>query len=241
MRLVDVPEMGYLHTDTWHGPPPHACATAERNTGSGIPCLGRGEIVYRGPCVFKGYYQMPDKTEETFDDEGWLCSGDIGIWTLEGNLKIVDRKKNIFKLAQGEYVAAEKVENALLGSPLLAQAFVYGDSYQSFLVAVLCVDPDVASARYGEAWEAMVRDPGSALHKDVAADIARLSAEKQLAGFEVVKGFLLESAPFSVENGLLTPTFKLKRHAVQAAYQQDIDALYAQGPNSGDAKTKSKL
>lgn len=84
--LVDVPEMGYLHTDTEH---------------KGQPCQGRGEIWVRGPIVFQGYYKEPEKTRETIDDEGWLHSGDIGLWTSKGQLQIIDRKKNIFKLSQG--------------------------------------------------------------------------------------------------------------------------------------------
>ena len=69
MRLVDVPEMGYLHTDTWHGSPLKPDATAARNHGDGVGCLGRGEICYRGPCVFKGYYKMPAATAETVDND----------------------------------------------------------------------------------------------------------------------------------------------------------------------------
>lgn len=84
--LVDVPEMGYLHTDTNH---------------KGQACQGRGEIWVRGPMVFKGYYKEPEKTRETVDEQGWLHSGDIGLWTAQGQLQIIDRKKNIFKLSQG--------------------------------------------------------------------------------------------------------------------------------------------
>lgn len=84
--LIDVPEMGYLHTDTQH---------------RGIPCQGRGEVCLRGPNVFKGYYRDTQKTKETIDEEGWLHSGDIGLWTPQGALKIIDRKKNLFKLSQG--------------------------------------------------------------------------------------------------------------------------------------------
>jgi long-chain acyl-CoA synthetase len=84
--LVDVPEMGYRHTDTDH---------------KGQPCQGRGEIWVRGPLVFKGYYKEPEKTRETVDEDGWLHSGDIGLWTAHGQLQIIDRKKNIFKLSQG--------------------------------------------------------------------------------------------------------------------------------------------
>ena len=84
--LVDVPDMGYLHTDTQH---------------KGQPCQGRGEIWVRGPTIFKGYYKEEAKTKETIDDEGWLRSGDIGLWTMNGQLQIIDRKKNILKLSQG--------------------------------------------------------------------------------------------------------------------------------------------
>ena len=84
--LADVPEMGYLKTDTIH---------------DGAPCHGRGEIWVRGPNVFKGYYMDEAKTRETVDEDGWLHSGDIGLWTEAGAIKIIDRKKNIFKLAQG--------------------------------------------------------------------------------------------------------------------------------------------
>jgi len=93
MVLIDVPEMGYLRTDTSH---------------RGQPCCGRGEICIRGPNVFLGYYKDPVKTAETIDKHGWLHSGDIGMWAPQGQLKIIDRKKNIFKLAQGEYIAPEK-------------------------------------------------------------------------------------------------------------------------------------
>ena len=87
IRLVDVPDMDYLSTDREHG---------------GKPCLGRGEICYRGRNVFKGYFKNAAKTAEAVDSEGWLHSGDIGLWTEKLELRIIDRKKNIFKLSQGE-------------------------------------------------------------------------------------------------------------------------------------------
>ena len=129
--LFDVPDMDYLSTDKFHG-----------DGEDKMPCLGRGEICLRGPNVFKGYYKDPVKTAETIDKHGWLHTGDVGIFTADGKLKIVDRKKNIFKLSQGEYVAAEKIENIYLKSSFVAQNFVYGDSLQSCLVAIVVLDPD---------------------------------------------------------------------------------------------------
>ena len=167
--LVDVPEMGYLHTDTSH---------------QGRPCKGRGEIWVRGPNVFKGYYKDEEKTRETINDEGWLMSGDIGLWTPQGQLAIIDRKKNIFKLSQGEYVAAEKIENVYAHSPLIGQSFVYGDSYQSCLVAIIVPDEEVVmkwAADSGDTSLANANMPtlckSPQLKDDIMADIKKLAAK----------------------------------------------------------------
>ncbi|CAN0362753.1 unnamed protein product, partial [Discosporangium mesarthrocarpum] len=171
--LVDVPEMGYLHTDTWHGDDPRGGGRG------GIPCRGRGEVCFRGTNVFVGYYKMEEKTREAFDNDGWLHSGDIGLWTADGALKIIGellaafgyRKKNIFKLSQGEYVAPEKIENVHSQSPLVAQSFVHGDSLRSSLVAVVVPDPDAAAA-----WASKNGVSGTVSMSELCAD-PRLKAQ----------------------------------------------------------------
>uniref|UniRef100_A0A4W5JV17 Arachidonate--CoA ligase n=1 Tax=Hucho hucho TaxID=62062 RepID=A0A4W5JV17_9TELE len=113
VKLVDVAEMNYLAAN------------------------GEGEVCVKGANVFLGYLKDPEKTEETIDANGWVHTGDIGKWLPNGTLKIVDRKKHIFKLAQGEYIAPEKIENIYTRSDAVAQVFVHGDSLQDVKKAIL--------------------------------------------------------------------------------------------------------
>eukprot|EP00948_MAST-09A_sp_MAST-9A-sp1_P001934 g1934.t1 len=240
IALFDVPEMGYLSTDTEHS--------------DGSPCDGRGEICFRGYNVFAGYYKMPEKTRDTVDKDGWLHSGDIGVWTKEGKLRIVDRKKNIFKLSQGEYVAAEKLENFYLQSSLVAQSFVYGDSLQSKLVAIVVPDPEVlgpwAKEKLGKGsgsactlldrdsnYESLCNDPQvvAAVLKDMTA----VGKKCGFKGFEFARAIYLFPEPFSVDNNLLTPTFKLKRPIAKEYFAKQIKDMYeklAKGAEVGMSK-----
>jgi len=227
IRLQDVPDMGYLQTDTKHGEGAKAMA-----------CKGRGEICFRGTNIFKGYYKMPDKTAEAIDAEGWLHSGDIGLWTEDGRLKIIDRKKNIFKLQQGEYVAPEKIENINAQSAFVAQNFVYGDSLQRELISIITVDPDAAAAwggKNGKGNDVAKLCEDEAFKKAVMDDLARIGAKEKLQGFEIVKAVHLEPSLWEPGSEVLTPTFKLQRSKAAKKYEKVIEELYKSlesGPRS---------
>ena len=160
--------------------------------------------------------------------DGWLHSGDIGMWLPNGNLKIIDRKKNILKLSQGEYVAPEKIENVYGRSKYVAQIFVHGDSLQSELVGVVVPDVEVLTG-----WAKKNNIPGGikewckskVVYDLIAADMKE-TAKKELKGFEEVKMMHLEPEPFSAENNLLTPTMKLKRQESKVKYEKEIEAMY---------------
>ncbi|OQR97539.1 Long-chain-fatty-acid--CoA ligase [Achlya hypogyna] len=216
VKLVSVPDMGYNVTDTVHS--------------DGSVIAGRGEVCLRGPAVFSGYFKNAEKTAEAIDTDGWLHSGDIGVWTVDGRLKIVDRKKNIFKLSQGEYVAPEKVENVVKESSFVNLVFVHGDSLHATLVAVVVPEEAVVLALAEEFgltgnFATMCQEPR--VVAAVLTDMVRVSKAHGLLGFETVRAVHLSPVAFSVENDLLTPTFKIKRNEVKKAYHAEIEALYA--------------
>ncbi|KAI4342756.1 hypothetical protein MLD38_027341 [Melastoma candidum] len=211
IKLVDVPEMNYTSEDQ-----PHP----------------RGEICVRGPIIFRGYYKDETQTREVLDEDGWFHTGDIGMWLHGGRLKIIDRKKNIFKLAQGEYIAPEKIENVYAKCRFIAQCFVYGDSLNSCLVAIVSVDQDQLKAWAAsegveyQNLEKLCNDPRA--KSAVLADMDNHGKEAQLRGFEFAKAVTLVLEPFTIENGLLTPTFKIKRPQAKAYFAEAINNMYAQ-------------
>ncbi|RUS20683.1 hypothetical protein BC937DRAFT_94616 [Endogone sp. FLAS-F59071] len=208
IKLVDVPEMNYLATDPYP----------------------RGEICVRGGNIFQGYHKDPEKTKEALDEEGWCHTGDIGMIDEKGSIVVIDRKKNIFKLAQGEYIAPEKIENIYLKNTLFSQIYVHGDSLQSQLVAIVVPDPDGFLA-FGQKvigakrpFEELVRD--DRVRKATLEEMNRIGKQSDLKGFELVKAIYIEPVPFSIENDLLTPTLKVKRPQCADKYRPEIDALY---------------
>jgi long-chain acyl-CoA synthetase len=196
----------------------------------------RGEVCMRGPGVCLGYYKKEKETREVIDSQGWLHTGDIGQWNPDGSLSIIDRKKNIFKLAQGEYVAPEAVEAACTPSKFVSQIFVYGNSLETNTVAIVVPDKDTIMP-----WAKSKGINGSL--KDVCnnaqvkgmilEDMKLLATQAGVKGYEMPKDIWLEGnvnhlgQGFNIENDCLTPTMKMKRPQLQKRYQQQIDAMYA--------------
>ncbi|KAM3624334.1 uncharacterized protein V6R79_022146 [Siganus canaliculatus] len=206
VKLVDVAEMNYFAAN------------------------GEGEVCVKGPNVFQGYLKDPERTAEAIDQDGWLHTGDVGKWLPNGTLKITDRKKHIFKLAQGEYIAPERIETVYNLSDPVAQIFVHGDSLQACLVGIVVPDPDFLPI-----WIKKKGIEGSyaelCKNKDVKTaileDILRLGKEAGLKSFEQVRDITLHPEMFSVQNGLLTPTLKAKRAELRDRFREQINELYA--------------
>ncbi|XP_062442956.1 long-chain-fatty-acid--CoA ligase 6 [Rhea pennata] len=191
---------------------------------------GEGEICVKGPNVFKGYLKDEEKTAEALDEEGWLHTGDIGKWLPNGTLKIIDRKKHIFKLAQGEYIAPEKIENIYIRSDPVAQIYVHGDSLQAFLVGIVVPDSEVmpgwAKKRgFDGTYAELCKN--KELQQAIMEDMVRLGKESGLHSFEQVKAIYIHSDMFSVQNGLLTPTLKAKRPELRDYFKRQIEELYS--------------
>ncbi|KAF9170024.1 hypothetical protein BGX21_001062 [Mortierella sp. AD011] len=211
VKLKDIPSMNYTSQDK---PFP------------------RGEIMLRGPSVFKGYYNAPEQTAETLDADGWASTGDVGQWDERGRLVVIDRVKNIFKLAQGEYIAPEKIESVLAKHFLVAQVFVYGHSLKATLVGVVVPDAETLKVWANQnnlgskSFEELCAEP--LVKQTLLKELATFGRESDLKGFEILKNIHVTAEQFSIENDLLTPTFKLKRHAAKEKYTVEIDQMYAE-------------
>jgi long-chain acyl-CoA synthetase len=193
--LLSVPEMEYLVSDQ----PP------------------RGELLFRGNTLFREYYKSPEETAKAMTEDGWFKTGDIATVDSLGRFTIIDRRKNVLKLAQGEYISPERIEGVYLNAcTYLAQAYVHGDSLQPFLVAIFGIQPDTfapfASKVIGQtvlATDIVGLKAAAAderVKKAVMRDLERVGRKKKFAGYERVKNFYLMVEPFSIENQLLTPT-----------------------------------
>uniref|UniRef100_A0A8C2X7Q5 Arachidonate--CoA ligase n=1 Tax=Cyclopterus lumpus TaxID=8103 RepID=A0A8C2X7Q5_CYCLU len=206
IKLLDVAEMNYLAAN------------------------GEGEVCVKGPNVFQGYLKDPERTAEAIDKDGWLHTGDIGKWLPSGTLKLIDRKKHIFKLAQGEYIAPEKIETVYSLSDPVAQVFVHGESLKACLVGIIVPDPDFLliwikkkgiEGSYSELCQ------NEDVKNAILEDMLRLGKDAGLKSFEQVRDIALHPEMFSIQNGLLTPTLKAKRTELRSHFKEKIDELYA--------------
>jgi len=187
-----------------------------------------GEILFRGPNVMKGYYKNKDATQKMIDKDGWLYSGDIGLIDNDGFLHITDRKKNIIVTSNGKNIAPSNIEHQLLKSRYIDQIVVIGNN-RNFLSAVIVPPQDVI-----EKW-AKRKLLSYKSYKELLAlpqvftlfnnELHRL--QQNLARYEQVKKYILISSAFTIKDGELTPSIKIKRRVITEKYASEIEKLYA--------------
>ncbi len=195
--------------------------------GMEVKIADDGEILARGPLNTPGYLNLPDKTAELIDEDGWLHTGDIGSIDADGFVSVVDRKKELIITSGGENISPAAIENLLVAHPLIGQALAYGDK-RPYVVAVLTLDGEVAMP-----WaRARGIEAGSlaelAAHPAVLEAVGQAvdDANSKLARVQQVKSWALLPVEWTAESEELTPTLKLKRRVVHAKYADTIDALY---------------
>ena len=194
-RLADVPDLGYFHTDR-----PHP----------------RGELLVKTQNMFAGYYKRPEITAGVYDEDGYYRTGDIVAQVASDQFLWLDRRNNVIKLSQGEFVAVSKVEAAFGDSPLVHQIYIYGNSARPYLVAVVVPTTEALSR-----WHLDELKP---LISKSLQDVAKATG---LQSYEVPRDFIIETRPFTVENGLLTGIGKMARPRLKERYSDRLEQLYA--------------
>jgi fatty acid CoA ligase FadD9 len=194
-RLVDVPELGYYATDR---PYP------------------RGELLLKTPNMFPGYYKRAETTAGVFDEDGYYRTGDVFAETSPDHLVYVDRRNNVLKLAQGEFVTLAKLEAEFGNSPLIRQIYLYGNSAQPYLLAVVVPTED-----------AIATHSAGALKSRIAESLQSIARQAHLQSYEVPRDFIIETTPFTLENGLLTGIRKLAWPKLKQHYGEQLEQLYA--------------
>jgi long-chain acyl-CoA synthetase len=194
-----------------------------------------GEILVRGPSVFKGYWNRPEETANAFQD-GWFRTGDIGHVDADGFLSVTDRKKELLKTSGGKFIAPQPIENSFKLNPLIGTAAIVGDKRK---FAFVIVSPNFALL---EAWarenriafssraELIAAPKVQALYESMTQDINR-----NLARFEQLKRVLLVPDDFTADNGALTPTMKLRRRVIEERYRSQINEIYTQADTNSAA------
>ncbi|KAI9468354.1 long-chain fatty acid-CoA ligase [Coemansia sp. RSA 989] len=208
MKLVDVPEAKYFAKD------------------------GKGEIWVRGPSVFKGYLDNDELTRETITDDGWLKTGDIGQWTDQGQLTIIDRKKNLIKLVTGEYIALEALESTYKNSLYIHNICVFADSRMSQPCAIVNIDENQIAQMADNAGIHYNNPSEIATNKEfihaVLADLQHVAKQNKLSKQETLAAIRIDAELWSPENDLLTPAQKLKRSDIRDRNQDKLNDMYTQ-------------
>jgi long-chain acyl-CoA synthetase len=187
-----------------------------------------GEILAKGPCVMQGYYKSSEATREVLSADGWFSTGDIGYLDKDNYLFITDRKKDLIKTAAGKFVAPQPIENALKTSPSILNAMVVGDK-RKFISALIVPNLTTVAAKAAEqgikfsSHREMVAHPW--VRSLIESEVKRLTAN--LAQYETVKRFALLPEDFTIDNGGLTFTLKLRRRVVEQQFHDVIEQLYA--------------
>ncbi len=222
IKLVDVPEMKYDSKTLLNG-----------------ELSPTGEICIFGPTVFKGYFLNDKATAEAIDEEGWFHTGDIGrILPCDQGLKIIDRKKEIFKLAQGEYIAPSKLESVYSKCNYVLNICVYGNSFKNYLVAIIVPNRQSIFDFLVRKGKVKVKDikelnniedyfNDQELMQEIKEQFESLAKENNFNSLERIKGFIVTPKEFTIQNGCLTATLKIARNIVVKEFDTEITVCYA--------------
>ena len=187
-----------------------------------------GEIVVRGHCVMRGYWNKPEETAQVIDEEGWFHTGDVGRF-YKGNLQITDRIKNMLVNSYGKNIYPTPVENTYLKSPKIEQLFLIGDK-REYITAIITPSKESLQEVFGLTEEFFQKPEQFIGDQEIVdwinQDLKRFSTE--LAKFERIKNFLVKRNPFTIEEGEITPTLKAKRKVIEKKYADAINNLYLQ-------------
>ena len=195
---------------------------------AGVQCriAEDGEIVVRGELVMQGYWNNSEATAEVIKD-GWLYTGDIGEFDLDGHLRITDRKKDIIVNSGGDNIAPQRIEGMLTAQPEISQAMVFGDK-RPHLVALIVPDEELTvmwaekNGLEGKPYDSLIEN--DSFFSLISEAVDRVNND--LSVIEKVRRLTLTTEAFTIDNGMMTPTLKIRRHIINAKYRETLEALY---------------
>lgn len=217
LKLIDVPEMNYFAKDD------------------------RGEICVRSPMTFKGYYKNPEATAAAITPDGWVLTGDIGTWTSKGTLKVIDRKRDFFKLSQGEFISPERIESVYSMLDYIAAILVDGWSTQDFTIAIVVPQEEpirelAALCKIDKKASFADLCSNKEIRKALLAEMQALGNANGLNSLHQVQNLHLHPETNLLESGLVTSTLKLKRNCARELFKEVIRDLYDEGPLLGSSR-----